>query len=209
MDVLALTDVHGYRRVMDRVRMLLAKREFDAVFIMGDLEDRDSVEFVSELLEPFENVYAVPGNMDKPEVVKYLEDKGYSVHNKVRKLEKWKIAGFGGNNNPGMMPFAHSEQEIRESLENLKIDKKTILLTHMPPRGCFDMVQGENVGSPAIREIVDKRKPFMNISGHIHEHEGEQMIGDTVVVSLGAANGMRSAIISIKKQEVDVDFINL
>ncbi|MFH1448599.1 MAG: metallophosphoesterase family protein [Candidatus Micrarchaeota archaeon] len=209
MDVLALTDVHGNRRVIDRVRMLLAKRSFDAVFLMGDLNNDGSVSFAQEFVEPFDRLYAVPGNMDNPPIVEFLEKGGYSIHNRVKRLGGWKIAGFGGNNLPDTMPFAHSEEEIGGSLRKLKIDRKTILLTHMPPRGCFDMVDGENIGSLAIREVIEGKKPFMNICGHIHEHEGEQVIGNTIVVSVGAAKDMRAAIMSINRREVDVDFINL
>ena len=209
MNILVLSDIHDDHRVIDRLRMLLAKKKFNAVFLAGDLSNAGSLEFVNELTEPLENVYSVPGNMDKPPVVEFLEKNGFSVHNKKRKLGKYEVAGFGGSNQIGRMPFVHTEKEIAESLGKQNIGKKTILLTHMPPFGCFDMVEGENLGSPAIRKVIEERAPFLSVSGHIHEHEGEQIVGDTIVVSVGAGKNLRAAIISIESGEVEVDFINL
>ncbi|MFH1471190.1 MAG: metallophosphoesterase, partial [Candidatus Micrarchaeota archaeon] len=182
MKILVLSDMHDDHRVIDRVRMLLSKRKFDAVFIAGDISNTGSVEFASELIEPLGNVYAVPGNMEKPPVIEFLEKSGHSIHNKKKKLEKYEVVGFGGNNRPGRMPFAFSDSEIIEALGKLGISRRTILLTHMPPIGCFDMVDGENLGSPAIRKIIEERAPFLSVSGHFHEHEGEQIVGETIVV---------------------------
>ena len=209
MEILVLSDIHDDQRVVDRVRMLAAKRKFDAVFLAGDLSNAGSIEFVSELIEPLQNIYAVPGNMDPQTVIDFLEKNDHSVHNKKRKLGKYEVAGYGGSNTLGRTPFVHSDQEIGDSLEKLGIGKKTILLTHMPPMGCFDMIDGENLGSPSIKKIIESKKPFLTVSGHFHEHEGEQMLGDTIVVSCGAGKDLRAAIIKIEDDDVEVDFINL
>ncbi len=210
MDILVLSDIHDSEEALDRVRVLASKRKFDALFIAGDISNSGSVEFVKELIAPFENIYAVPGNMDRPPVVGLLKENGISVHNKKRKLGKFEVAGFGGSNQTSRnMPFTFTDQEMGEALGKLEIGRKTILLTHMPPRGCYDLVDGENLGSAAIRKIIEDKMPFMSISGHIHEHEGEQMLGDTIVVSVGAAKNLRAGIIKVEKGEVEVDFINL
>ena len=209
MEFLALTDVHDDQRVLDRVHVLLSKRKFDAVFFAGDLSNTDSASFAEEFAEPFTNFFAVPGNMDRKPVVEFLEKSGASVHNKRRKLGSWEVVGFGGSNHVGRVPFAHSEAEIAESLLKLGIGRETILLTHMPPKGCFDLVDGENIGSQAVREVILEKKPFINICGHVHEHEGEQMLEDTIVVSVGAGQDLRAAVIRVERSEVEVDFINL
>jgi Icc-related predicted phosphoesterase len=209
MQILALADIHDDQRVLDRVRMLLSKKRFDAVFFAGDLSSSGSVQFAEEFSELFTNLFAVPGNMDRKQVIGVFEKSGSNVHNKKMKLGEWDVVGFGGSNHVGRVPFAHSEAEISDSLLSLGIGRSTILLTHMPPRGCFDLVDGENIGSEAIREVVVEKKPFINICGHVHEHEGEQMLGDTIVVSIGPGEGLRAAIIKLEKGEVEVDFINL
>ncbi len=209
MEILALTDVHDNHEVIDRIRMLLSKRNFDAVFFAGDLSNSGSIKFAQEFSEPFKNFYAVPGNMDPLPIREFLEKKGFSVHNRSRKLGKWEVVGYGGSNHVGKVPFANSDADMARDLGKLKIGDNTILLTHMPPKGCFDMVDGENIGSPAVRAVIEQKKPFMNICGHVHEHEGEQMLEDTIVVSVGAGKNLRAAIIKIDKGEVGVDFINL
>lgn len=208
MEILALTDIHGDHRTLDRVRMLVSKRAFDAVFFAGDLSNDGSVSFAQEFFSPFKNLFAVPGNMDPPAIVKFIEKSG-GVHNRSRKLGEWNVVGYGGSNTVGRVPFAHSDEEMARDLAKLKIDQKTILLTHMPPRGCFDMVDGENIGSLAIRKVIEEKRPFLSVSGHFHEHEGEQMLEDTIVVNVGAARDLRAAIIKIEKKEVDVEFVNL
>jgi Icc-related predicted phosphoesterase len=48
-------------------------------------------------------------------------------------------------------------------------DKIDILITHGPPNGILDMVQGRNAGSPGLLERVIEVKPKLHIYGHIHE----------------------------------------
>ena len=58
------------------------------------------------------------------------------------------------------------------------------------------------MGCEAITQIVQKYKPKLVISGHIHEAFGLEDIGDdTVIVNPGAAKEGRAAIIELVVNE--------
>jgi Icc-related predicted phosphoesterase len=44
---------------------------------------------------------------------------------------------------------------------------------------------------------MDEKKPLMLLCGHIHEHEGQMVVGDTLVIKLPAAESRRAALIDI------------
>ena len=84
----------------------------------------------------------------------------------------------------------------------------SILLSHPPPFGVFDSVGPTHVGSQAVRKIVERKKPIMVICGHIHEYEGKEILGETLIVKLAPAEKMRAAEIEIS-DAIDVKFISL
>jgi len=212
MRLLALADIHGDESVADRLRIKLSKNSFDAVVLCGDITNRGPISFAESLLEPMEKVFAIHGNMDPPEVIRLLEQKNIGIHGKRVSLgDGYSIAGFGGSNpTPFGTPTEYSEEEIAAGLAKLKIDSKTILLTHAPPNGLLDTVgEGIHVGSKAIRAFIEANQPLLNICGHIHECEGEGEIGKTRVVKLGAAERGKAAEIAVEKNEVKTKFIFL
>jgi hypothetical protein len=101
-----------------------------------------------------------------------------------------------------------SEEEIGKKAGGLKIDKFSIFLTHTPPYGVMDTVGGIHIGSRAIRKIIEERKPLLNICGHVHEHEGQSVIGETLVVQLKPAKQLGAAEIRID-DDIKVRFIEL
>ena len=62
-----------------------------------------------------------------------------------------------------------------------------VLVVHSPPCGHVDQASsGESLGSTAILEAIEARRPRLAVCGHIHESWGtESRVGDTRVVNLG------------------------
>jgi len=59
-------------------------------------------------------------------------------------------------------------------LEKL-IDDNTVLITHGPPWGILDTASdGKNVGSKALRDLIEKRPPRLHLFGHVHRTFGIQ-----------------------------------
>ena len=81
------------------------------------------------------------------------------------------------------------------------IDEKTILVTHVPPFGTVDKIFiGMHGGSKELRELVDKFKPRLVLSGHIHEDPGYKKINNTIFVNCSISKRSEGALIEINKE---------
>jgi hypothetical protein len=148
--------------------------------------------------------------MDTPDVAARLREMGVSVHGKKVKMGEWNLVGLGGSNpTPFGTPCEYSEGEIASVLARAGVDEFSIVLSHPPPFGLFDEVgNGVHVGSKAVRKMVEEKRPILLICGHVHEHEGREILCETLVVKLGPAEKMRGAEIEIG-ESIDVKFIDL
>jgi Icc-related predicted phosphoesterase len=211
MKILALADLHAEESVLDRLRVISTKGEYDHILIAGDITNRGPISYAEEVVELLgnERLFAVHGNMDPPPVLELLEEKGVSVHGKKKSIGEWNIVGFGGSNpTPFNTPSEMSEEDIEKGVDRLKLDGFSIFLTHVPPYGVMDTVGGTHIGSRAIRNVIERRKPLLNVCGHVHEQEGQSVLGETLVVQLKPAMHLRAAEIRIE-EDIKVSFIEL
>ena len=210
MKLLALSDLHAEEDLLDRLRAASAKGKYDAVLFCGDITNRGPVSYAMEAISFFPKAYAVHGNMDTPEVVAALQEKGVLVHGRKVRLGEWNLVGLGGSNpTPFGTPSEISEEEIASVLARAGVDEFSIVLSHPPPFGVFDEVPGGmHVGSKAVRKMVEEKRPILLICGHVHEHEGREILGETLIVKLGPAEKMRAAEIDIG-ESISVNFISL
>jgi Icc-related predicted phosphoesterase len=62
-----------------------------------------------------------------------------------------------------------------------------------------------HVGSPTVRQLIEKHKPMLGIHGHIHESRGFVKIGRTLCINPGSEYGegiLRGAIINLDQKSV-------
>ena len=209
LHILAFADIHADEEALDRLRALASRNTYDAVFCVGDFTNRGPVAYAQDLIDLFtDGFYFVHGNMDSAPVVDFLRpQKGY-VHGRRVPFGEWNLVGLGGSNpTPFSTPSELSESQIEHILSTTGVDDHTILLSHPPPYGVFDQVGGMHVGSKAVRDCIDKHRPLMVLCGHIHEHEGQSVVGQSLVVKLGSAEARRAADITIS-DEIRVNFIS-
>ncbi len=208
MKILALSDLHAEEAALDRLRIIAMRGEYEHVFLVGDLTNAGPVSYAEEVVSLFPSCFAVHGNMDTEQVLHMLENRRVSVHGKKKKLGEWNVVGAGGSNpTPFRTPCEYSEEEISATLSLAGLDRFSILLSHAPPRGAFDTVSGVQTGSTAVRKAIEEKKPLLCISGHIHENEGQMLLGETLVVKLAAASSFRAAQIEITDR-IDVKFMH-
>ncbi len=64
---------------------------------------------------------------------------------------------------------------------------EAVLVVHSPPRGhCDRSAAGEHLGSTAILEAIEAKRPRLAVCGHIHEAWGqESAAAGTPVYNLG------------------------
>ncbi len=75
------------------------------------------------------------------------------------------------------------EDKLSEKLERIskQVDRKTILITHGPPKGILDRVSnGLRAGSESILNLIKDKQPVFHIFGHIHEAFGNVKIDNTI-----------------------------
>jgi len=212
MRILAISDTHGN---FSKIAPILEKAgEVDAVLVAGDITNFGPEEKTKELFDILagQTVLAIPGNCDPKGVLGSIEASGATnLHNSSFKLGDVTFIGLGGSNpTPFNTPFEHSEDEIRDMLRELLLctprTGRMVLVSHAPPRDTLDKTPHGNVGSEAIREVLNQVD--LVVCGHIHEARGTEKVGDTLIVNPGKASDGYAAIITING-EINVDFIDV
>src|SRR3989344_1058821 len=190
LKILAAGDLHGDKKLIERLAKKAEKENVDLVILAGDLTGWVET---NGIIKPFKDknkkVLIVPGNWDLFATADFLANvygvkniHGYSV-----RYENVGIFGAGGARGPG--PGDISDSEILKTLEkahsSLKGIEKKIMITHMHPAGSKSEFSGIP-GSRAITKAIEKFKPDILLHSHIHEAHGfEEYIGKTKVINVG------------------------
>ncbi|MEA1925420.1 MAG: metallophosphoesterase [Candidatus Altiarchaeota archaeon] len=201
MMYMVLADIHGSIENLDKAIEYARKEGIKSILLLGDLpaygEHRSpdkNIRWCEKTLDKLVefNLLAIPGNCDSPEIIAELDERGISLHKKIKVYDDTSLIGFGGSTpTPYQTPFELREDEIHENLE--KLMKKTgaekkILVVHQPPWNtrCDVTNLGVHAGSTAIRGIIEKYQPDLVICSHIHESRGKDFIGKTRIINTGA-----------------------
>lgn len=83
--------------------------------------------------------------------------------------------------------FMLPRNRMHEVLEKIP-DDTDILVTHGPPQGILDNIDGELTGCRALLERVREIKPQYHIFGHIHPEYGTIMEGETTFINASLVN---------------------
>ncbi len=194
MRLIALTDIHDNASSINRIGRQLM--EADLVLVAGDIttfgNKKDAQRIIETLYNYNQNILAVPGNCDPPDVGLYLRELNISLDNVMREINGYYFWGLGGSlPAPGGTPNELTEKQFENILNSLskqiKEPQNLILLIHQPPFNTrADCLYGnEHVGSFALRRFVEQVQPLAYFTGHIHEGKGIDFIGKTVIVNPG------------------------
>lgn len=192
MIIIALADIHGKLGYLSEVANDL--RGADLVLIAGDITNfgnkADAQMILSQLRQYNTNILAVSGNCDPVGVDKYLSDEGINISRNCIEKDGICFVGLGGSLPCyGLTPNEMPEQRFCESMasvESTLASGRFIFVSHQPAWGCrVDHCGNNHSGSEAIRSFIEKNKPMIAVSGHIHEAVGVDRIGETTVVNPG------------------------
>lgn len=193
MKILFLSDIHDNLSALKEVDL-----DFDALLLAGDLTINGKQAEALKILEPLkliaDKIYTVSGNMDYPEIEKFMSEISLSVHSKgVFINEELAVFGCGGSSpTPFNTANEFSDEEIYQILEkgyNEVAGAKTkIMLCHTPALDthCDKLPNKIHVGSKKVREFIEKYQPNYCICGHIHEGIGVDKIGKTIIMNAGS-----------------------
>jgi uncharacterized protein len=198
MKIVSFGDVHMATRNLERMGAVM--RDCDLVIVSGDLTNfggrEDARKVIEEVRRACPNVLALSGNLDKREVMPFLEEQGISLHGRGVVKDGVGIFGCGGSNiTPFHTPTELTEDEIyaalRAGYEQVRGVRPLLMICHTPPfeTKCDRIVSGAAVGSTAARRFIEEVRPEICISGHIHESAAEDAIGPTRIFNAGPFKG--------------------
>jgi Icc-related predicted phosphoesterase len=212
MKIISFGDIHMATRNLDRMHAQMADTEL--IIISGDLTNFGGPSEAASVLEAARRacprLLAVPGNLDRPEVIAYLEQQGVALHGHGRVIEGLGIFGCGGSNlTPFHTPTELSEEEIYDTLmrgwKELRDHRPALMVCHTPPYAtkCDRLSTGTAVGSSAARRFIEQFQPELCISGHIHESAGVDSIGATKVLNAGPFKGGGYIVVQSRDGRLD------
>ncbi len=209
MRIFAFSDFHGSQEAFQRARDTVAAEKPDLVLVAGDIVNHDgekAKQFLSDLTEAGTPVYFVPGNMDSPDLIGWSGSGSVrGLHGRCESLGNADLIGLGGSPRGAFStPIEYSEAMAAQVLEKASTNYHggpLILVSHCPPKDtkADRVIAGLHIGSSSVRKFVEKTKPMVVVSGHVHEAQSIDRIGSTIVVNPGPAKNGNYAIIDMDK----------
>ena len=190
MKLLAFSDLH---RDLDQAgRLVERSSDADVVIAAGDFASvHEGLEETIDALKPIAvPTVLVPGNNETADALRAACD-GWDtatvLHGEGTEVEGTQFFGLGAGIpvTPWDWSFDLDEDEAAEMLGGCP--EGAILVVHSPPKGhCDESSAGDHLGSQAILEAIEAKRPPLAVCGHIHESWGaESEIGPTRVINLG------------------------
>lgn len=214
MRLAVLADLHGSVTYLPATRACLAGA--DAVVMAGDITNFGDATAAARVIEALSavnpHIVAVHGNCDRPEVQTYLADRDVGVHGQVRRLGDLTFLGVGGALlGSGRTPNEADDHTLHTTLDEAGRalgppcgpgPQPIVLVTHQPAYGTrLDTpLGGGHAGSRAIRAFIERYRPILAVSGHLHEVPGVDEIGPTTLVNPGPFKQGRYAVVEIDSQ---------
>ncbi|MGB9636014.1 MAG: metallophosphoesterase family protein [Thermoplasmata archaeon] len=204
--ILQITDIHASQKFAGMLEKIVETEKPDVVIICGDITHFGPYSFASQILNSIKvRGFTVLGNCDLPDTFEKISipENIIHLHGDATNFMGQKFAGFGGaNGTPWAYGNLYSEAEIYTSLAKIA-DAESIVITHTPPCSFVRARIGEEMGSAGVDRILIEKKPKAILCGHIHEADGVEKIGSTVIVNPGPAKHGRYAIVEIEENKVE------
>ena len=228
--IICISDTHEiHHRMKYNVIDYIDKNQENILIHAGDVTNVGSQHGTRQFVEWFQNLKGfgtkifIAGNHDwsfyrKPAWLKqyindenlsqsdcyYLEDSEMTITD-PKFSNPIKIYG-----SPWQVPFMNwafnaPEEQLAKYWEKIPLDTQ-ILITHSPAHGTLDTIAGrhEHLGSITLSEYIDKIKPKIHITGHIHSGRGITEKNGTLYINASTATESYDMI--NKPIVIDYDF---
>jgi Icc-related predicted phosphoesterase len=189
--LLAFSDLH--RDLAQAEELVQRSAEADAVIGAGDFASvHEGLQETIDALKGIERpTVLVPGNNETDEALRAAcsgWEAATVLHGGGTEIEGVGFYGLGAGIpvTPWDWSFDLDEDEAARALEGCPAD--AVLVVHSPPHGHVDAMNGQHLGSRAILEAIEAKRPRLAVCGHIHDCWGqESAVGPTRVLNLGPA----------------------
>jgi Icc-related predicted phosphoesterase len=188
--LLAFSDLH--RDLGQASRLVERSSEADVVIAAGDFASvHEGLEEAIDALKPITvPTVLVPGNNETEDALRGAcesWDAATVLHGEGAEIDGTQFFGLGAGIpiTPWDWSFDLDEDEAAQKLAGCP--EEAVLVVHSPPKGhCDQSSAGDHLGSQAILEAIEAKRPQLAVCGHIHESWGvESEIGSTRVINLG------------------------
>jgi Icc-related predicted phosphoesterase len=209
MRIIAITDLHAKTEALKALSDQL--QSSDLVLFCGDTthfgHEREIKDILLTLQAFNPNVFGVTGNCEYPDAEKYLVAQDISLNMTFREFHGYCLFGLSGSLPcPGRTPNEYTEEEYEALLHDLvpPPGKPLLMVTHQPPCNTKndEVSPGFHVGSKSIRQFIEKHRPLICFTGHIHEGIAIDYIGSTAVINPGPARGGNYAVAEVEGNTV-------
>lgn len=180
MKIVAIADMHGNFPDVPQC---------DLCIIAGDSLGPAQAKSYSQLAAwlytiPATNIVGIAGNHDTlfakfPGLARELL--WQYLDGEIAIVEDVRIFGHPYVPRIGQWLFTATEAELADRLG--RVPQYDIMVSHGPPIGALDLVDGYHVGSVALRDHLVLKRPNLCICGHIHDNVGRETVGSTLVVN--------------------------
>ncbi len=183
--ILAASDFHDNKKALEKLAEKAIKQKVDLVILAGDIHSyhEGDENILKPLLKTKKKLFFVPGNCETTLEHERLKKHMKSLHGYYVTYGNVGIAGIGSPD----WTLSHNDEDflmIKKQMEKMK-PKKKILVSHLHVAGSLAEFSGIP-GDEVLRYAIEKFKPDILISGHIHEAEGiEDKIGKTKIFQVG------------------------
>jgi Icc-related predicted phosphoesterase len=188
--ILAFSDLHCD---LGRARSLVERSaEADVVIGAGDFASvHEGLDETIGALAGIETpTVLVPGNNETAEALRDSASACSAAtvqHGESTEIDGVTFFGLGAGIpiTPWDWSFDLSDEEATEALE--LCPEGAVLVLHSPPRGHCDVAgSGQNLGSQALADAIERLAPPLAVCGHIHESWGARsQIGESEIANLG------------------------
>jgi uncharacterized protein len=188
--LLAFSDLH---RDLDQAAQLVERsREAEVVIGAGDFASiHKGLDEAIDALKPIAvPTVLVPGNNETEDALRAACEnwEGATVlHGQGTEIDGTQFYGLGAGVpiTPWGWSFDLDDEQAAERLAGCP--EGAVLVVHSPPKGhCDQSSAGDHLGSQAILETIEAKRPKLAVCGHIHESWGaEDQVGPTTVINLG------------------------
>jgi len=191
MKLLLFSDLHSDFRTASKLVEL--SKDVDIVIGAGDFcVGRRGLEKIINTMAQVNNpTVLVPGNSESYHELNKacrLWKNAQVLHGTQVTIDGITFFGIGGGipiTPFGSWSYDFSEDEAFELLRDCP--PGCILISHSPPKGVLDLSSdGRSLGSHAVRETINKKKPGLVVCGHIHGSSGQtHRLGKITVINAG------------------------
>jgi Icc-related predicted phosphoesterase len=214
MKIVSFGDVHMAIGHMAKIAVELATA--DLIILSGDLTNFGGHDDARKVLTAARSycpaVLALPGNLDRPDVIDFLRHEQAALHGESQRIENLGIFGCGGSNiTPFHTPLEYQDEELGAILARAHVDvvdaPAQLMVCHTPPYATrLDrLTNGTPVGSQSVRCFIEQHQPQVCVTGHIHESPGVDIIGRTKILNAGPFSAGGYIIIHYHEGMLDAD----